>query len=224
MVNKRIFEIDLLKVIAIIFMIVFHFIYDLNEFMGLDIIYESGFWYWLGRIAAFFFIFLAGINSGFSKNPIKRGMIVFGCGIIITLISFLVFKDYYVRFGILHFLGISMMISPFLKRINNWILLLIALVGGILFSFDTFIYNTKVIMFLENTFGKPSVDYYPLFPYLSLFILGILIYKIYYYKKKSIINLYTRSNIISITSKYSLLIYLIHQPIILGIMYLIKYL
>lgn len=223
MINKRIFEIDLLKVIAIVLMIAFHFVYDLNEFIGLNVNYDSGFWYWLGRIAAILFIFLAGINSGFSKNPIKRGIIVFGCGLIVTFASYLVFGDEYVRFGILHFLGISMILFPLLKRINNWLLLLIALVIGILFSFDTFIYNTKIIMFLENTFGKPSIDYYPLFPYLSLFILGILIYKIYYYKKKSILNLYTQSKIIAITSKYSLLIYLIHQPIILGIMMIIKY-
>lgn len=224
MINRRIFEIDFLKVTAIILMIIFHFIYDLNEFVGLDINYQFGFWYWLGRVAAVLFIFLAGINSGFSKNPIKHGMIVFSCGMIVTLISLIMFKEEFVRFGILHFLGISMMLFPLLKRLNNGILIIFALVTGILFSFDTFIYNTKVIVFLENIFGRPSIDYYPLFPYLSLFILGILAYKSFYYKKKSIFNLYTKSKTILIISKYSLLIYLIHQPIILGIIFIIKYL
>lgn len=223
MANKRIFEIDFLKVTAIILMIIFHVIYDLNEFVGLDINYEYGFWYWVGRIAALLFIFLAGINSGFSKKSINRGFIVFCCGMVITLVSLIMFKNEYVRFGILHFLGISMILFPLLKRMNNWILLIIALIIGILFSFDTFIYDTKIIIFLENIFGEPSIDYYPLFPYLSLFIFGILIYKVFYYKRKSILNLYTQNKAISIISKCSLLIYLIHQPIILGVIFIIKY-
>ena len=223
MINKRIFEIDFLKVTAIILMIIFHFIYDLNEFVGLDINYQSSLWYWLGRVAAVLFIFLAGINSGFSKKPIKHGMIVFSCGMIITLVSLIMFKEEFVRFGVLHFLGISMMLFPLLKSLNNWILIIFALVTGILFSFDSFVYNTKIIIFLENIFGRPSFDYYPLFPYLSLFILGILVYKILYYKKKSIFNLYTKNKIIIFVSKHSLLIYLIHQPIILGIIFIIKY-
>jgi len=58
MENRRIFEIDLLRTVAIILMIIFHIIYDLNEFAGIDINYKSGFWYWEGRVAALIFIFI----------------------------------------------------------------------------------------------------------------------------------------------------------------------
>jgi len=66
-------EIDLLRTVAMILMVVFHLVYDLNEFAGLDVNYWSGFWYWVGRAAAWTFIFLSGISSGFSRNTIKRG-------------------------------------------------------------------------------------------------------------------------------------------------------
>lgn len=222
MIDKRIFEIDFLKVTALIMMIVFHIVYDLNEFVGINIDYRVGFWYWIGKIAALLFIFLAGINSCFSSRPIKRGITVFLCGIGITIVTFIFLRGEYVRFGILHFLGVCILISPYLKKLNNWILLLIAVSIIMLVNFDV-LSNTNLIILLRNIFGgRPSIDYYPLFPYLSVFIFGIIAYKIFYCRKESIINWYSRSKILYMISKYSLSIYLIHQPIILGMIYLLN--
>jgi uncharacterized membrane protein len=223
MLNKRIFEIDLFKVIALILMILFHIIYDLNEFAHVNLDYSSGFWYYVGKISAFLFIFLAGINSGFSHKPIKRGIFVFSFGIIVTITTFLFMKDLYVRFGILHFLGISMLLYPLFKRINNFILFLLAILI-IIISNTGLLDQTNLVVFLRNVFGGMSIDYYPLFPYLSIFIFGVLSYKLFYYKRKSIFNLNIKSKLLCFISKYSLTIYLIHQPIILGIIFASKYL
>jgi uncharacterized membrane protein len=221
MINKRIFEIDLLKVTALILMITFHIVYDLNEFVSINLNYSSGFWYILGRISALLFIFLAGINSGFSNRPIRRGIIVFSCGLVVTVITFLFMGDLYVRFGILHFLGVNMILFPLLKRFNSLLLLLIAI--SILIASKMEIFNNiSLIVFLKNIFGGLSIDYYPLFPYLSIFIFGVIMYKIYYYRKKSIFNLYVKNKLLYLISKYSLSIYLIHQPIVLGIILLFK--
>jgi uncharacterized membrane protein len=220
MKNKRIFEIDFFKVIALILMIIFHTIYDLNEFVNIDLDYTSGLWYYIGKISAILFIFLAGINSGFSHNPLKRGIMVLSCGMIVTFTTFIFMNDLYVRFGILHFLGVSMILFPLLKRINNVILFLIAILIIVLSNIEIF-NNMNLIVFLRNTFGSMSIDYYPLFPYLSIFIFGILAYKLFYYKRKSILKLNTQSKLLYMISKYSLLIYLVHQLIILSIIFLL---
>jgi uncharacterized membrane protein len=222
MPNKRIFEIDLLKSVALILMILFHIIYDLNEFVSINLDYSSGFWYYVGRISAFLFIFLAGINSGFSHSPIKRGIVVFSFGIIVTITTYIFMKDLYVRFGILHFLGISMFLYPLFRKTNNFILFLLALLI-IIVSNVGLLDKMNLIVFLEGIFGGMSIDYYPLFPYLSIFIFGVLTYKLFYYKRKSIFNLNIKSKLVCFISKYSLIIYLIHQPIILGIIFLSKY-
>jgi uncharacterized membrane protein len=220
MKNERIFEIDFFKVIALILMIIFHTIYDLNEFVNIDLDYTSGLWYYIGKISAILFIFLAGINSGFSHNPLKRGIMVLSCGMIVTFTTFIFMNDLYVRFGILHFLGVSMILFPLLKRINNVILFLIAILIIVLSNIEIF-NNMNLIVFLRNTFGSMSIDYYPLFPYLSIFIFGILAYKLFYYKRKSILKLNTQSKLLYMISKYSLLIYLVHQLIILSIIFLL---
>jgi uncharacterized membrane protein len=222
MINKRVFEMDLFKTIALILMIIFHIVYDLNEFAHISLDYSSGFWYYVGKISAFLFIFIAGINSGFSHRPIKRGIVVFSFGIIVTIITYIFMKDLYVRFGILHFLGVSMLFYPLLKRVNNLILFMLAILI-IIVSNIGILDEISIITFLRNIFGGMSIDYYPLFPYLSIFIFGVLLYKLFYYKRKSIFNLDVKSELLYFISKYTLVIYLIHQPVILGIIFVFKY-
>lgn len=165
MENRRIFEIDLLRTVAIILMIIFHIVYDLNEFAGIDINYKSGFWYWEGRIAALIFIFISGISSGFSKNSFKRGVKVLGLGMGITIVTYIVIREQYIRFGILHLLGTGMILFPLLKRINNYILLLLS--GVIIITsamFNDILVNTSLLLPFGFMYGGfNTVDYYPLF-------------------------------------------------------------
>lgn len=221
MLKKRILEIDVLKILAILLMIIFHIIYDLNEFVNIDVEYSSGMWYWIGKSAAFLFIFLAGINSGFSRHCVRRGVIVFSFGMLITLVTFIFFRSEYIKFGILHLLGVCMIMFPIIKRINKWALIAISITILYLY-FGHILDDSSFMLFFNNFFGGPSLDYYPLFPYSSLFILGAATYKSFYYKKISLFNKYTTNKIISFISRHALAIYLIHQPIILGIIFTIK--
>ena len=84
MENRRIWEIDFLRAVAIILMAAFHTIYDLNEFAGMNVEYLNGFWYWEGKTSALLFIFLAGISSGLSKNTVRRGIKVLVFAMAIT--------------------------------------------------------------------------------------------------------------------------------------------
>jgi uncharacterized membrane protein len=116
-----------------------------------------------------------------------------------------------------------MLLYPLFKRINNFILFLLAILI-IIISNTGLLDQTNLVVFLRNVFGGMSIDYYPLLPYFSIFIFGVLSYKLFYYKRKSIFNLNIKSKLLCFISKYSLTIYLIHQPIILGIIFASKYL
>jgi uncharacterized membrane protein len=226
--QKRIWEIDLLRAMAIILMVIYHTVYDLNNFANIDIDYNSPFWYWEGKTAALIFILLSGISCGLSRrNTFVTGLKVFGLGMIVTVATYFFLGEYYVRFGILHFLGVCMMLYPMLKRVDNSMLLAIAVVNAILaMPIDNFIVDTPLLLPLGiKHSGFVSADYYPLSPYLSVFILGILAYKNYYYKKQSIFHkakLNLENKVVSQISKHSLLIYMVHQPIIISIISIIK--
>lgn len=221
---KRIWEIDVLRTIAIILMTIFHMVYDLNEFAGININYTSGFWFWEGRISALLFMFIAGISSGFSKYSVKRGIKVLGLGMGITIVTYIFLREQYVRFGILHLLGTCMILFPYLKKLNNGLLLImVAAITYASIPLNSITATTSILLPFGVMYGGfNSVDYYPLIPYLSVFILGIFAYKIYYYKKQSIFEFNYENQIITNISKQSLAIYVIHQPILVATIFLFK--
>ncbi len=224
--NRRIWEIDFLRAIAIILMVIFHIVYDLNEFLGIEADYLSGFWYWEGKTSALMFIFLAGISSGFSKNTVKRGIKILIFAMVITLVTYIFFREQYIRFGILHLLGTSMVLFPLLKKMNN-VLLFISAVFIALTSISiksTLVDTSLLLPFGVMYRGFVTLDYYPISPYLSVFILGILAYKMYYYKGQSIFKFHYKNEYLSIISKNSLAIYLIHQPVLVGMAIMINFL
>lgn len=224
MKENRIWEIDLLRVLALIMMIIFHTAYDLNYFAGAKINYENPMWTYIGKLSGLLFIFISGISSGFSKNSFKRGLKVFGYGMIITLATYVADKDNYIRFGILHLLGVSMMAFPLLKRLKAAFLIILSTVSiGIGVYIDGLLLNTKLLLPLGIMYPKfSSIDYYPIFPYIGIFIIGIFIYKKVYFDKRSIYKFNSTIPLVSIISKNSLKIYLLHQPIIIGVIMIIK--
>lgn len=219
--KNRIWEIDFLRVIAIVLMVLFHFIYDLSEFTNIDIHYYHTPWRQIGTLAAVTFIFVSGISSGLSVGSGKRGIKVFCFGMIVTISTYIALPDLYIRFGILHFLGISMILSELLRKLNNWVLVFLAII--IAYNpFKNIVVSHPLLLPLGIKYpGFMSADYYPLVPYLSVFILGILAYKIYYYKKRSLLPFTLEHKYITYISKNSLIIYLLHQPIIIALLFLL---
>lgn len=224
MLKKRIWEIDLLRAISIATMIIYHTAYDINEFTGMKINIDSAFWYWLGKSCALTFIFLSGISSGFSKNEVLRGIKVFASGMVITAVTYAAVGNEYVRFGILQFLGVCMVIHPLLIKLPDYILLMFSYLSFIAgFIFDKI--NSSLLFLMPlgivNT-GFSSIDYFPLFPYISFFITGILYYKLYYKNNRSMFKFELKSNLIEKLSSYSIYIYMLHQPVILLIINALK--
>lgn len=222
--KNRIWEIDLLRFIAIVLMVTFHLVYDLNEFANVNVEYEFGFWYYIGAVSAILFIFVSGISSGFSRNTFRRGLKVFGFGMVITIVTYFFDSSQYIRFGILHFLGVSMMLFPLLKKVNNWLLLIIGVFLFVVGKFiETMTVNTVLLLPFGFMYGGfASMDYYPLFPYISYFILGILCYKLFYYKRRSLFGFNFNVSLVQAVGKHSLIIYLLHQPIMFGVIYIMS--
>lgn len=224
MENRRVWEIDLLRAIAITLMVIFHTIFDLNEFLGIDIDYLNGFWYWEGKASALTFIFLAGISSGFSKSTVRRGIKVLAFAMMVTIVTYIFFREEYIRFGILHFLGTSMILFPLLKSMNNVFLLISSMTLALIaIPLKNTVAGTSFLLPFGVMYrGFTTLDYYPLIPYLSVFILGILVYKMFYYKKQSLFKFNYQNEYITMISKNSLRIYLAHQPIIVAMIFLLK--
>ena len=231
---KRLWEVDTTRGIAIIMMIISNFILDLAVFAGQNINITSGFWLYFARLTAFLFIFIAGLSLTLSysrtgKNFRKyflRGIRIFGWGLLITLLTWFVFPQNTIWFGILHLIGLSIIISyPFLKmkKLNLIIGLLIVFLG---FYLDKIIIDSPWLIWLGLKHqGFSSFDYVPLLPWFGVFLIGIFLGNILYPEGKSKLKFSDFSDklIIRFLTKFgrnSLFIYLIHQPILIGLLIL----
>ena len=225
-IKMRYGEIDVIRAAAIMLMVLFHLVYDLREFAGVNIDYQAPLWFSIGKVSALLFIFISGLCSGFSRFPVRRGIKVLSYGMLITGVTYLFMKDEYVRFGILHFLGVAMILSGVLIKLSSWTLWGIAGSSALLgFWFKGQIVKTSLLLPVGLFYsGFRSMDYYPLFPYLAVTIIGILAYRKFYAKRtKPLVEFELNSKLIRWLSRNSLSIYLLHQPIILLIIFIIHH-
>ncbi len=125
--STRNWLLDSLRSFAILLMVYYHLLYDLEVLYGIPTGIFHGHWPMVRILGAALFIFLAGYSITLSRNPIRNGckVLLFAC--LISIGTLLSFPDDFVRFGILHLLGIGMLISPFFKLPRFNILIGIAL-------------------------------------------------------------------------------------------------
>ncbi|MFZ5944080.1 MAG: heparan-alpha-glucosaminide N-acetyltransferase [Bacillota bacterium] len=222
--NNRIWEIDFLRGTAIILMALFHLFYDLKEFYGYNFEYQTGIIYYMGKLSALMFIMLTGISCSFSKNNLKRGIRALFYALIITIVTYIYDPNTYVNFGILHFLATCIILYKFFRPLNNLSLFslgtLIILTGYIINQFS--VSSNIIVPFGLTSNNYTSLDYYPLFPYLGVFLYGIAMKRFLYPANKSLLNPSLNFKTISYLGKHSLFIYLVHQPIILGALKMLR--
>jgi uncharacterized membrane protein len=221
--KKRIWEIDFIRGIAIVLMVIFHLVFDLSEFYSYNFDYLKGFWYYEGKISAIMFMIVSGISITLGGNAIKRGLQIFGFGMLLTLITYFVSPKEYIVFGILHFMGISMILYHYIKKLDmKFIFILALLILYVGYRFESMTTNVPFLFpFGLMTSNFVSLDYYPLLPYFGFFLIGTILGKLLYREKRSLFTFELNNNPLSLMGRHSLLIYLVHQPLTLGILYLV---
>ncbi len=223
-ISQRLWEIDVTRGIALVLMIIYHLLYDLNVFFDFNIAYDKGLIYLIGKSAAILFILVAGISSSFSKNNLLRGLklIIWGC--IIFLVTYVVVPGSNIVFGILQFLGVCLLLYPAIKNITPYVL---AAAGSAIILGGEYTSQLPVSQnwFVPLGFRTPSfssADYYPLIPWFGLFLWGVSINKLVYKQKISFIKSANKlSKPFAAFGRHTLIIYLLHQPIIMTALYLI---
>jgi uncharacterized membrane protein len=233
--HKRFWEIDLARTVAIIIMIAFDVLYVLNY---LDIQNTSvpgpykGFWWWVSIVNASVFIFLAGISLTISQaraskkmsSFMLRGLKIFGWGMVITLLTWLIAPDEYVRFGILHFFGIAFILAPFFSRFRfiNLILGAALLAAGIYLLEQRVFVDFPWLLWLMP-YGFSTMDYWPLLPWFGLFLVGMFGGKMLYPQGNRRFNIPEFSNpvtsALTLPGRHPLVMYIAHWPILIGIIF-----
>lgn len=240
--QNRYFLVDAVRGLAVLNMLAYHFLYDLFEVYGLK---EN----WIGTLPAIIwqraicvtFIIVSGISVNFSRHAYRRGIIVNLCGILVTVATVLAMPEQGVWFGILSFIGCSMLITQAMKstfdRMNPLAggivsAALFALTLGVpqryigffrlkLFTLPDALYRFKALSFLGfRSSDFYSSDYFPLIPWIFLFFLGYFLWRLI--KKNGKDGVFRlKIPVLGWAGKYSLWIYMAHQVVFMAICYLI---
>lgn len=221
--RTRILEIDLLRAAAILLMVVFHTIVDLTDFFGYAFNYMSGFWYYQGKSSAVLFMLVSGISCTLGRLSIRRGCVVLGAGFIIIIATYFFNPATYVRFGILQLLGCSMLSYLLIYRFSPLITSLLSVAVLLLtYLLPPYAATSYLLPFGIMPYHFTSIDYYPLFPWYAVFLGGIVLGKLFYAQKQPLLSALPQSKIIVLleqAGRHSLSIYLLHQPILLALLF-----
>ncbi len=215
MSSRNIF-LDCLRSAAILLMAVFHLAYDLEAFYGFPIGYSEGAWHVLNVFTAALFITVAGwsAGAGLAKRHVRRGLKLLAAATLVSVATYIFDPGNYVRFGILHFLAATAFLSPVLVKADGKALLLLAFSSAVAGRFVPEIEAAGpwLLPFGIMPDGFASMDYYPLFPWLLFYIAGVLIGRAQgapQVAEKRFLR------VLALPGRYSLFIYLVHQPLIL---------
>ena len=223
--SQRIWELDAIKGIALILMLYFHLVYDLDVIFQYDIDSSNLLNSLTAKASGSLFILTAGISSYLTKDNGRRALKVLAFALLLTLITYLYDPGMIITFGILHLIGSSILLGMLFKRLHPLLLILLGLI--ILFATPWLVslpHPQNLLLFPLGIAPEiaGSSDYYPLLPWFGVFLLGNALGKSLYREKRSLFSIDLSGSLLCKAGRKTLMIYLIHQPVLIGIIYAIR--
>ena len=253
---------DTLRGFSLVSMILFHACWDLVYLFGYDWPWYKGTpgYLWQQSIC-WMFILISGFCMGLKQErralpfadkqgvaeenrslwrDCKRGLVVLAAGILITIATLLFSPQTKIIFGVLFFLGISMILTAMLRSAFQKILPFIGMLwvgvlffvlrnindgnlgfeGIVLYPLPNFLYEQGLLAtffgFQDKNFF--STDYFSLIPWYFLFLTGYFLCRCFLEKNSSatLPEFFKKSiPVFKIIGQHSLPVYLLHQPVIL---------
>ncbi|MDL2407299.1 DUF1624 domain-containing protein [Rhizobium calliandrae] len=238
----RIGILDTARGIALLAMASYHCTWDFEFFGYLEPgTAETGWLKIYARAIASTFLFLAGFSLVLANTPeirwrpyFKRLGMIAAAAAAISIVTFIGMRDEWIFFGILHSIAAASIIGLLFLRLPAFATLLIAvlLFVGILvdnifapLSLHSAVFDAPWLYWVGLSENLPrSNDYVPLFPWLTPFLFGLGIAQLAtsFGWLRSLAKLGTGRNLIARAGRHSLIFYLVHQPVLFGLVYLLS--
>ncbi len=235
-IKQRYPIIDVLRGLAILMMFSYHFSFDLNYFGFLQLdFYHNPFWLNYRTLIVSLFLGLVGVSLslatryGFKPRAYFRRLgllIVFA--ILVSIVTYIQFSDRMIFFGILHFIALASVLGLAFVRFY-WLNLVLG--AGLVVlgtQFQNAVFNQPWLQWIGLMTHKPfTEDYVPLLPWFGVVLLGIFIGKLVFQKQpqawlQNWQSTHPFMRTLSFGGKHSLIIYMLHQPVFMGLLYLVS--
>lgn len=230
--RQRLVRLDILRGIAVLAMVVFHFGWDLS-FLGLALptLSENLGWSAFGHAIAASFLVLMGLSlvlaHGASFDSLKflrRLGVVVVAALAVSLGTYVAMPEQFIYFGILHAIALgSLLALPFLRAP----LVLVILVAAGVFVAPLYLraelFSAPWLLWLGlSPEAPPSTDYVPMLPWFGFILIGIVLGRTL---DLGILRhpepLSPPAKAMAFAGRHSLPIYLLHQPLLYGGLWLL---
>jgi uncharacterized membrane protein len=226
--ETRLLWLDVARTVAVFGMVIYHFTFDLGMFGFIDgNTPVTGFWAVFARSVAGSFVALAGFSLFLShQRSIKWGAfwrrmgILVGCAALITLGTYFAMPQQFIFFGILHSIALASLLGLAFLRLPWAVTLLVAAaVLAVPQFYRDVAFDTPWLLWVGLAPGFPqTMDYEPMFPWFGAFLLGMSAAQLMLSRgplvRKAAPPLMAR---VTWIGRHSLVIYLVHQPVIIGL-------
>ena len=228
--KNRIWELDALRGLCIIGVIIVHVIFDMTYFFDFNLRIPAWFEF-IQNYGGILFVVLSGICITLGHHNIVRGLVLTVCAVILSVVTILIGDPYVViLWGILHLLAFCMLTYSLYSKLPWQAILAIAVVviGVGIFLCE----RVRVPVNYLFPIGLQPEDFYygdfwPILPNMGYFMVGVVFGKTLYKDKQTLIKKVNPNffliRFLSFCGRHSLLIYLLHQPIAFGIFYAVDF-
>jgi uncharacterized membrane protein len=230
---RRLPLIDTARGAAVVAMVVYHLSWDLRYFGYITAEVEDALgWRMFARAIAGTFLFLVGVSlvlstrRGFNPRSFLRRLgIIVAAAAAITLVTWFVFPDSFIFFGMLHHIAVASVLGRAFLRLPVWLVVgavPFCFVAPLLFAGPAF--DSPALVWLGLASGLPRTnDFVPLFPWFGIVLAGIAaarLWPIYASSRSTLLRLGDRTPWQLLwLGRHSLPIYLLHQPILFGLVF-----
>ena len=241
--KSRYTVLDALRGLWIVLMIFYHTLWDLVYMFDVNIPWFTTTTAHIFQLSIrWAFILISGFSWHLGRKKLKRSLIVIGASILISLITFIFTYDARILVGVLSLLGLSMLVAIPLDKVFSKIPPVVGVVVmSLLFTLTYNIprgyigvgnfefFKLPSILYFNNItacFGFPprgyySADYVPILPWVFMFFIGYFLYL--FFKKYNLLRALSAFRVkpLEFIGRHSLIIYMVHQPLVYGILLLI---
>lgn len=212
---------DSLRGTAVVWMVIFHASYDMRMLGMVDWNFNQGFWFAFPRVIAFTFLFCVGASLNFAHRPQvnwqnlgKRSFKLGLAALSVSLGTYFIFPQQWIYFGTLHCIFAGSILGALV--VNHRRVALALMVGILLFQYGL----SYDIHWVSSILQRPSMDFIPIYPWYWAILLGILSEP--YLSENRYLQALPSPRWLKFLGTHSLKIYLIHQPVIYGALWVIS--
>lgn len=237
-VMSRFDGVDALRGLAMIWMTVFHFCFDLNHFgYWRQDFYRDPFWLWQRTCILSLFLLCAGMGQAIAVAQgqswlrfFRRWWLVVGCAMLVSAGSWLMYPKTFIYFGVLHGIALMLIIARLTAKWGQWLWIL----GGLSIAIkniasyaietmanSTFIdaINSPYLNWLGIVTRKPiTQDYVPLLPWMGVLWWGVAMGNVHLRRKNGVVSGVFSEVLkpLAVMGRWSLTYYMLHQPLIIS--------